>query len=119
MQRQASVGFEQAAIRIEKEKEFEELTDAFSRALGADKVEKFLKRVRRSSSRVRDVEAVLAKGVLEQVDEVLAKSGKTARALYTSLTVSDQAQMREFYLSRIEEVDPKLRTKFRKLYRYY
>ena len=113
------VGFQQAAIRIDKEKEFEELTGAISRALSTENVGKFLKRVESSSSRVRDLEGLLAKGVLEQVDEVLAKSGKTARGLYASLTVSDQAQMREFYLSRVEEVDPKLRTKFRKLYCYY
>ena len=113
------MGFQQAAIRVEKEKEFEELTGAISHALGADRVEKFLKRVQSSGSRVRDLEAVLAKGVFEKVDEVLAKSGKTAVGLYVSLTVSDQAQMREFYLSRIEEVDPKLRTRFQKLYRYY
>jgi hypothetical protein len=113
------VGFQQAAIRIDKEKEFEELIGAISRALGAEKVERFLKRVQNSSSRVRDLEGLLAKGVLEQVDEVLAKSGKTARGSYASLTVSDQAQIREFYLSRVEEVDPKLRTRFQKLYRYY
>jgi hypothetical protein len=39
--------------------------------------------------------------------------------LYQALTVSDQAQLREFYLSRIEEVAPALRTKFQQLYRYY
>jgi hypothetical protein len=43
----------------------------------------------------------------------------TARSLYGSLPVSDQAQMREFYLSKIEEVDPALRAKFHKLYQYY
>jgi hypothetical protein len=35
------------------------------------------------------------------------------------LTVSDQAQIREFYLSRIEEIDADLRHKFKKLYQYY
>jgi len=32
--------------------------------------------------------------------------------LYSSLPVSDQAQVREFYLSKIEEVDPALRRSF-------
>ena len=51
------------------------------------------------------------------MDDTLAKSG--AQKLYQALTVSDQAQMREFYLSRVEEVDSALRTKFQQLYRYY
>ena len=33
--------------------------------------------------------------------------------------VSDQAQMREFYLSKLETVDQALRHKFKKLYQYY
>jgi hypothetical protein len=65
------------------------------------------------------VEAVLAKGLLEKVDEILAKSGKTAQQFYEALTVSDQAQLREFYLSKIEEIEPALRVKFQKLYSYY
>jgi hypothetical protein len=42
-----------------------------------------------------------------------------ARQLYESLPVSDQAQMREFYLSKLEGVDVALRHKFKKLYQYY
>ena len=38
------------------------------------------------------------------------------RQLYRSLTLTDQAQRKEFYLSRIEEVAPELRAKFHKLY---
>jgi hypothetical protein len=111
------VGFEQAAIKIEKETEFEELRGAMDRALGSARVEEFLKRVRRSGARVRDLETILARGVFEKVDETVAKLG--AQKLYQSLTVSDQAQMREFYLSKVEEVEPRLRTKFQQLYRYY
>ena len=111
------VSFQQVAIRVEKEKEFEELKGAINRALDPERVEKFLKRVRRSGARVRDLETILARGVLEKVDDTLAKLG--AQKLYQALTVSDQAQMREFYLSRVEEVEPGLRTKFQQLYRYY
>jgi hypothetical protein len=82
-------------------------------------MKQFLKRVESGGIRVRDVEAVLAKGLLEKVDESLAKSGKTAQQLYEALTVSDQAQLREFYLSKIEEIEPALRAKFQKLYSYY
>jgi len=73
--------------------------------------------VRRSGARVRDLEVILARGVFEKVDDMMAKLG--ADKLYQALTVSDQAQMREFYLSRVEEVEPVMRTKFQQLYRYY
>ena len=111
------VSFQPTVIRVEKEQEFEELKGAINRALDPERVEKFLKRVRRSGARIRDLEAILARGVFEKVDGTLAKLG--AQKLYKALTVSDQAQMREFYLSRVEEVEPGLRTKFQQLYRYY
>ncbi|MBZ5706932.1 MAG: hypothetical protein LAN63_16415 [Acidobacteriia bacterium] len=113
------MGFQQAAIRIEKKQEFEELKGAISRAFSSEKTQRFLERVQSHSLRVRDLDAVLMKGVLDQVDETLAKSGTTAKRLYQILAVSDQGQMREFYLSKIEEVDSALRAKFQKLYRYY
>ena len=111
------VSFEPTVIRVEREKEFEGLKDAIDRALGPERVGKFLKRVRRSGARIRDLEIILARGVFEKVDDAVAKLG--AQKLYQALTVSDQAQMREFYLSRVEEVEPALRTKFQRLYRYY
>ena len=113
------MGFQQAAIKVEREKEFGELKSSIQRAFGSRTIERFLKRVRSSGLRVRDWEAILAKRVLERVDEELAKSGTTAQTLYQALTVSDQAQVREFYLSKIEEVEPGLRTRFQQLYRYY
>jgi len=109
--------FQQTVIRVEKEKEFEELKGAINRALDPDRVERFLKRVRRCGARIRDLDVILARGVFEKVDDTLAKLG--AQKLYQALTVSDQAQMRELYLSRVEEVEPGLRTKFQQLYRYY
>ena len=112
-------GYQQAVIRIEHEKEYQELKRAIERAVSPAKMKQFLKRIESSGLRVRDVEAVLAKGLLEKVDEILAKSGKSAQQLYETLTVSDQAQLREFYLSKIEEIEPVLRAKFQKLYSYY
>jgi hypothetical protein len=111
------VSFQPVAIRIEKEQEFGELKGAIDRAFGADTVEKFLKRVRRSGARIRDLEAILARGVFEKVDGTLAKSG--AQKSYQALALSDQGQMREFYLSKLETVDRELRHKFKKLYQYY
>jgi hypothetical protein len=111
------VGYEQAAIKVEREKEFGALRDALRGVFAPERVERFLKRLNRKGIRIRDFELVVASGVLEQVDEYLAKSG--ARKLYEALPTSDRAQIREFYLSKIEEVDPALRAKFQKLYRYY
>ena len=112
-------GFEQATIKIEKEQEFEELRSSIARIFSPEKVEKFLKKVQGAGIRIRHVEPILEKGLIEQVDEVLKKSGKTGRSLYQSLPMTDQAQMREFYLSKMEEVSPELRNKYQKVYRYY
>jgi hypothetical protein len=111
--------FEKALIKVEREKEFGELKSAITRIFAPRNMEKFLKRLQSDGIRVRDWDAVLEKRELDREDEVLKKSGTTAEKLYQALTVSDQAQMREFYLSQLEHVDPELRTKFRKLYQYY
>jgi hypothetical protein len=109
--------FEQATIKVEKEKEFEELKSAIRRAFVSESVEKYLKKMASTGLRVRDFDSVLAKRVLEQVGAM--EKGKSANALYSALTLSDQAQMKELYLSKIEEVSPGLRAKFHKLYQYY
>ena len=108
--------FVQATIKVEKEKEFEELKSAITRAFSPAAVEKFLKRVGKSGLRVRDFDSVLAKNVLEQVGAI---SNQKAKDLFESLTVTDQAQMKEFYLFKIEEVGPELRKKYHKIYQYY
>ena len=113
------MGFEQVPIKVEREREFEELQGIIARVLSPEAVERFLQRLSKDDLRVRDWDSVLAKGVFEKVDEELAKSGRTAHSLYQSLTVSDQAQMREFYLSKIEQADAALRHRFKKLYQYY
>ena len=109
------MAFEQATIKIEKEREFEALKAAISRAFASENVEKYLKRMASTGLRIRDFDSVLTKRVLEQVG---ALSG-SAKDLYAALTLTDQAQMKEFYLSKIEEVGPELRAKFQKLYQYY
>ena len=112
------MAFEQAVIKVAKDKEFGELKSALERVFAPERIGKFLKRLQAKGVRVRDFDVMLASGALEQVDEVLGKEG-AARKLYEALPISDQAQMREFYLSKVEEVDPALRTRFQKLYRYY
>jgi hypothetical protein len=107
--------FERAPIKIEKEQEFARLQAAVQQAFLPEKAERFLKQLDRKGIRVRDFDGVLAQRILEG----FAEAGLDARSLYESLPVSDQAQMREFYLSKLETVDIALRHKFKKLYQYY
>ena len=70
----------------------------------------------RKGIRIRDFDAVLAARALE---DVAGSAALNAVTLYQSLTLSDQAQMREFYLSQLEAVEQALRHRFKKLYQYY
>jgi hypothetical protein len=107
------VTFEQAAIKVEKAQEFARLQAAIEQAFQPEKVERFLKQMDRKGIRIRDFDAVLAQRVLD------GDTAQNSHQLYQSLVLSDQAQMREFYLSKIEKVDTALRHKFKKLYQYY
>ena len=108
--------FEPGVIKIEKEREFGDLKAAMEKAFATDRVTKYLKGLDSRKIRIRNLNAVFAAGV---IDHAAGDKAGTARSLYGSLPISDQAQMREFYLSKIEEVDPVLRAKFHKLYQYY
>jgi hypothetical protein len=111
------VGFEQAAIPVEKEKEFAELRSAIEAVFVLARVEKFFAALKSKSVRIRDFESVLAKKILESAAPELKQSGFNGQALYRALTVSDQGQMREFYLQRVEQVPSELRHKFHYVYR--
>jgi hypothetical protein len=113
------MAYQQAQITVTKTEDFEQLKSALERILGSAAVEKFYSKLQSRSVYVREFEKIAGLGLLEAVDSALAKSGKTARQLYESLTLSDQALMREFYLERIEKVDAKVRQKYQKIYRYY
>ena len=110
------MSFEQAAIKVEKTQEFAKLQKAVEQAFLPEKAEGFLKQLDRKGIRVRNFDAVLSRRLLEGV---AGDAGLDAKKLYESLPVSDQAQMREFYLSKLEGVDVALRHKFKKLYQYY
>ena len=110
------MSFEQAAIKVEKVQEFARLQAAVEQAFPPEKVERFLKQLERKGIRVRDFDAVLRQRILESV---VGEAELNAQQLYQSLPVSDQAQMREFYLSKLEDVAVALRHKFKKLYQYY
>ncbi len=110
------MAFEQAAIKVEKAQEFGRLQAAVEQAFRPEDVERFLKLLDRKGIRIRDFDRVLAAAALEKA---AGGSDVNAQQLYQSLTLSDQAQMREFYLSKLEGVDIALRHKFKKLYQYY
>jgi hypothetical protein len=108
--------FEQGVIKVENEREFGDLKTAIEKAFAAERVPKYLKELERRNIRVRNLDAAFAADV---IDRAAGNNGGTARSLYNSLPVSDQAQVREFYLSKLEEVDRAVRAKFHKLYQYY
>jgi hypothetical protein len=110
-----TVIFEKAAIKIEKAQEYAKLQAAIEQAFLPDKAEQFLKQLDRKAIRIRNVDEVLAQKVLERFGE----PGLNAQQLYQALPLSDQAQLRELYLSKLEGVDIALRHKFKKLYQYY
>ena len=107
------MAFEQAAIKVEKAQEYARLQAAVEQAFLPDKVERFLKQMDSKGIRIRDFDGVLAQRVLD------GETAQNSLQLYQVLTVSDQAQMREFYLSKLETVEQSLRHKFKKLYQYY
>src|SRR5208337_2693643 len=110
--------FERAGIPIDKLEEFDQLRSALARVFAPGAVEGFLRLLRRKGVPIRDFDRVLREKLVEQADGMLAQSGKTAQQLYDAVTVSDQAQMREFYFTTLEEVALPLREKYSKLYRY-
>jgi hypothetical protein len=101
--------FEQAAIAVKDEQAYKQLHALIDAAFDARDVEVFLNRVKRSSLRIRDYEAVLKKGLL----------GKEAVRLYEALPVSDQGLTRERYLRLVEAVPEELRQRYFKAYAYY
>ncbi len=110
-------GFEQAAIPVQKTLEFGELRGAIEKVFSPELVEKFLSALKRKNIRIRELEAVLAKRVLEQFEPGLERNGTSAWALYEALPLSDKGQVREHYLMRLEQVSGPLRHKFSDLYR--
>jgi len=118
-QSETRVPFQQPALSVEKLEEFAQLQSAMDRIFAAASVERFLRLLRQKGIPIRDFDRVLSEKLLEKSDPALAKSGKSARQWYDAVSVSDQAQIREFYLTALEAVDLPLREKFKQLYRYY
>ncbi len=113
------MAYQQAQIPVTKTEDFEQLRAAIDRVFNSAALEKFYRKLQGKNVRGREFEKLVNLKLLEEVDPALAGCGKTAKQLYESLALSDQALMREFYLERIEKVDPKIRLKYQKVYRYY
>ena len=108
-------GFTQAGIGIQNRESFQELQARIDRALGPA-AERFLKSMASRRIRIREFEELLAKGLLRAAGQETA--GVHDDELYRSLPLSDQGQMREYYLTAIEQVPDELRHKFHAVYRY-
>ena len=107
--------FAQAQIEVQNQQVFDELKRAIENAL-VSRTDDFLQLVKRFGLRIREFERVLNEHVFEQLPG--AKQARTCEELYGELGASDQGLIREFYLTRIEEIPVELRTKYSKLFRY-
>ena len=101
--------FEQAVIPIQDEKTFTEVRQALDDAFAPTRVPAFLGKVAGARLRVRQFEAVLARGFL----------GAQTQKSYAALGDADRGQIREQYLRRVEQVAPDVRQKFFRLYAGY
>jgi flagellar biosynthesis component FlhA len=119
MQSAVRVPFVQPEMPVEKQHEFELLRSAMARIFATGSVQRFLQLLQRKGVPIRDFDRILAERLLETADKALAQAGHTAKQLYEALSVGDQAQIREFYFTTLEEVELPLREKYNKLYRYY
>ena len=108
--------FEQAQIPIDNRDVYDLLRGIFENLLSAE-IEDFLKAVKKKGLLIRNYEGVLASGAMEKASRSLKRGRMTARSLYEQLPVSDQAQVREFYLVRLEHVDEETRRRFYQVYR--
>ena len=119
MQSEPRPAFQQAGLKVEKLEEFEQLRSALKRVFAPQSVERFLRLLQRKGVPIRDFDRVLGEGLLDTVEPGRAKGSKNAKQLYEALSVSDQAQIREQYLTALEDIELPLREKYSKLYRYY
>ena len=107
------MAFTQAKLTVGNEPAFREFTEVLGQAFSAANVERFLKSVGRKGLRVREFEKVRDAGLFDAY-----RGGKSTVELWSQLAVADQSQVREQYLTKLEEVAPEVRQKFAKLYQY-
>jgi hypothetical protein len=110
----SEAGFQQAPIAVQNQESFEALKRSIDRAFAVTGVESFLKKVGRADLPIRRFERILERRMLDE-----GKVERSGWVLYQSLSTSDQGQIREHYLTRVEEVESSLRSKYQKIYRYW
>ena len=101
--------FEKAEIAVQNAEAFETLKTQIVDALTTN-AERFLSGAASRSIDARQFERMLDAGLLD--------GQKRGKELYGQLTLSDQGLIRELYLTKVEEVQPELRRKYSKVYRY-
>ena len=101
--------FEQAVFPVQNEAVFGPLMSWIEAAFAVSQVDLFLASVKARRLRIRQMEEILAAGLL----------GEDGSQLYAALPVSDQALMRERYLAQVERVPAELRQRFSGIYAYY
>ena len=104
--------FEQANLPVLDEQGSSALRSMIETAVEVN-TEKFLDSMQHFGLKIREFEKALHKGLLERAAGVSGMS-----AVYAKLPMSDQAQMRELYLTKVEDIEESLREKYKKLYRY-
>ena len=122
----AETGFTQATIPIQNAAAFDELKRMVEEVLQG-RPERLLRLLARRRLVVRDFERIAAQSLLEKAQDDrgwlarLASAPPEGRAakLYRSLPVTDQAQFREYYLTRVEQIGEDLRSRYREAFWTY
>jgi hypothetical protein len=103
-------------LPIDNQQLFSELKGMIDNALSAANVESYVKALKYYGIQPRQFERSLQEKLFEQMPG--GAGSKAAAELFAALSFSDQGQIREHYLSRIEEVPQELRAKYRKVFQY-
>jgi hypothetical protein len=101
--------FEKAEIAVQNTEVFETLKTQIVNAL-TNGSERFLSGAASRGINARQFEQMLDAGLLD--------GQARGKELYAQLALSDQGLIRELYLTQVEEVEPGLRRKYSKVYRY-
>src|SRR5690348_16595534 len=107
------MGFEQAEIAVQKQETFAALKARVEAVLAPDQVDAFMRSVGQAGFPIRAWEKLLNSGLFDKQGSNLA-----AKQMYADLSDSDKGLMREFFLTRIEQVPDAVREKYSKVYRY-
>jgi hypothetical protein len=109
------MGFQQATIPVQNAEAFSQLKKLIESALDVQRSQQLLAGIVNAGLVVWKFEAVLERSLLEKTVDVASGQGK---AWYQQLPMSDQAQIREFYLTHVEQVGGAVRDKYKKAFRY-